>query len=107
MPVLSHKKFYIFVLTSLLVLFGLILLYSDHGLIHLKELRFEKERLKLANEELIEKNRRLLRQIERLKTDPRYIEDEARKKLGLIRPDEKIYRLDEEPDLPALSSSPN
>jgi len=37
--------------------------------------------------------------LERFKKDPDYVEDEARKKLGVIRPGEQIYRLEEEPDL--------
>ena len=38
--------------------------------------------------------------IDRIKNDSRFIQDEARKKLGLIRPDETIYRLKDEPEEP-------
>ncbi len=54
--------------------------------------------LEESNRELAEKNRRLMLQIDQIKKDPRYIEDEARKNLGLVRPDETIYRLKEEPE---------
>ena len=83
---------------ALAVVFGLVLLYNDQGIRRLQELRLEMERLEQDNATLREENRLLMQQIERIKTDPRYIEDEARKKLGLVRPDETIYKLaDEDP----------
>jgi cell division protein FtsB len=95
----AGKKFYLLFLLAVVVVLGLILAYSDHGLMRLRELQQKKQKIEADNEKLREENRRLLHQIERIKTDPRYIEDEARKKLGLIRPDETIYRLKEEPDV--------
>lgn len=67
----------------------------------LKSGELEREIQKLEHEiEVLEDDNRLLRQkLERLQTDPNYIEDEARKKMGLVRPGEVIYRLSEEPDL--------
>ena len=97
---MKGSKIYLIFLAALALLLGLILLYSDNGLMHLHELRLEQERLEQANERLREENRRLLRKLERIKSDPRYIEDEARKKLGLVRPDETIYRLQDEPEGP-------
>ena len=72
---------------------------SADGFVRSGEL--EKELLKLKAEiaELEDANRLLRQKLEHLRTDPGYIEDEARKKLGLIRPGEIIYRLAEEPDL--------
>jgi cell division protein FtsB len=92
------KKFSIFILLFLAALLGLVLIYSDRGLIRLYELRDDKQKIETANDELRETNRRLMARVERIKTDRLYIEDEARKKLGLIRPDETIYRLREEPE---------
>lgn len=67
----------------------------------LKSGELEREIQKIEHEiEVLEDENRLLRQkTERLETDPGYIEDEARKKMGLVRPDEVIYRLSDEPDL--------
>ena len=101
----TGKKFYLLFLLAMVVVLGLILAYSDHGLMRLRELQQKKQAIEMENEKLQEENRRLLQQIERIKTDPRYIEDEARKKLGLIRPDETIYRLKEEPDVSGLDDS--
>jgi cell division protein FtsB len=97
---MKGSKIYVVFLAALALLLGLILVYSDNGLIRLHELRLEQKRLELDNEQLREENRRLLRNLERIKSDPRYIEDEARKKLGLVRPDETIYRLQDEPEGP-------
>ena len=92
----SIRNVSLVVLVGLAMIMGLVLVYSDQGLMRLDELRQEQERLTSENDKLREENRRLIRQIERIKSDPRYIEDEARKKLGLVRPDEEIYRLEEE-----------
>jgi len=72
---------------------------SADGFIRSSEL--EREMLKLRAEiaALEDANRLLTQTIQRLKNDPAYVEDEARKKLGLVRPGEIIYRLAEEPDL--------
>ena len=94
----TWKKTSALLLGALIVCLGLILAYSDQGLMHLFELRQEQAKLQEANEELREENRRLMLKIDRIKKDPRYIEEEARKKLGLIRPDETIYRLKDEPE---------
>lgn len=67
----------------------------------IKSGELEQEIQKLEHEiAVLEDDNRLLRQkLERLQTDPDYVEDEARKKMGLVRPGEVIYRLSEEPDL--------
>lgn len=92
----SWRKSLFLFLSALVVFLGLILVYNDRGLMHLSRLCEEKEKLMWANEDLREENRRLVLKIQRIKKDPHYIEEEARKKLGLVRPDETIFRLKEE-----------
>ena len=36
---------------------------------------------------------RLTAEVERLRTDPEYIEQIAREKLGLVKPGERVYKL--------------
>lgn len=72
---------------------------SADGFVRSGELEKELIRLKAENAELEDANRLLQQKLERLRNDPGYVEDEARKKLGLVRPGEIIYRLAEEPDL--------
>jgi cell division protein FtsB len=59
-----------------------------------KRIMLEEENLRLEEE-----NRQLEARLDRLQNDPGYLEDEARKKLGLVRPDEVIFRLADEPEL--------
>ncbi|MDR1608991.1 MAG: septum formation initiator family protein [Deltaproteobacteria bacterium] len=54
----------------------------------------ERENLRLEDE-----NSQLAARIIRYGQDPVFLEDEARRKLRLVRPGEIIYRLAEEPDL--------
>jgi cell division protein FtsB len=75
------------------------LIFSEEGLVHGSGLTEKKRSLEEENLRLEEENRQLAARIERLRNDPRYLEDEARKKLGLVRPDEIIFRLAEEPVL--------
>ena len=84
-------------LGPLIVVLALILLYSDIGIIHLNKLQQERNELIASNKMLEEENRLLMEKIDRIKNDPQYIEDEARKRLGLVRPDEQIFHVNTEP----------
>ena len=82
------------------ILGGLIYLTaSADGFVRSSELEKELIRLKAEIAELEDANRLLHQKLDSRHSDMGYIEDEARKKLGLIRPGEIIYRLAEEPDL--------
>jgi cell division protein FtsB len=72
---------------------------SEAGLVKSSGLMEKKALLEQENLRLEEENRQLEVRLERIRNDPGYLEDEARKKLGLVRPDEIIYRLAEEPEL--------
>ena len=85
---------------ALAVLGGLAYLtVSADGFIRRSELEREKRKLEAEIEILRDENQSLRQKIEHLRHDPGYVEDEARRKLGLIRPGETVYRLSEEPDL--------
>ncbi len=45
------------------------------------------------NSELAKQNLDLYREIERLKSDPKYLESVARKELGVVGKDELIFKL--------------
>ncbi|MDR1083592.1 MAG: septum formation initiator family protein [Deltaproteobacteria bacterium] len=77
----------------------LYLLVTNDGLYRSSGLKVKKEALEADNLRLEEENRQLMARIERFGQDPVYLEDEARRKLRLVRPGETIYRLAEEPDL--------
>jgi cell division protein FtsB len=77
-----------------LVLFNilLVIIFGDRGLVEVNRLNGERDLLLKENRELTEKNLALRREIERLKTDPAYIEHIARQELGMIGRDEVIVR---------------
>jgi len=70
----------------------LVIVFGDRGLVAVNRLRGERDRLRMDNRDLKEKNFALQREIERLKTDPAYIEHIARQELGMIGRDEVILR---------------
>lgn len=79
------------VMTMFLLL--LFIVFGEKGLTDLHRLKMEKENLSLKNEELIKENLSLCREIERLKNDPGYVENVARKELGVIGKDEVIIKV--------------
>lgn len=98
MPLLKKRRSVLFLLFFLAVAFTLTLLYSNQGFFHLKRLEAEKTKLESANHDIKQENKLLLEKIDRIKNDPQYIEDLARKKLGLVKPNEMIYRLEKDPE---------
>ena len=83
------------------VIVGMIVLlfiavFGDNGAADLSVLRQEKRLIMQKNERLDAENRDLLRQIDRLKeNDLGFIENIARRELGMVREDEVILKLPE------------
>jgi cell division protein FtsB len=67
--------------------------YQEVGRIRL--LAQKRETLILLNQKLNMKNEEMFREISRLKHDPIYLEEVARREFGLVKPDEIIFFLDE------------
>lgn len=61
----------------------------------MKNLAQKRQALIFFNKELNQKNEEMYREISRLKDDPIYLEEIARKEFGLVKPDEIIFFLDE------------
>ncbi len=68
------------------------IIVSEHGLVDLVFLKQEREKLVKKNERLNQKNLSISIEIDRLKHDPEYIENVARKELGMIGEDEVILK---------------
>ncbi|MDR1395061.1 MAG: septum formation initiator family protein [Deltaproteobacteria bacterium] len=84
----------------LAVLFIILSIFATHdGLYRSSGLKIKKADLESENLRLEEENRQLESRLERFGQDPGFLEDEARRKLRLVRSGEVIYRLAEEPDL--------
>lgn len=93
-----RKKYFIFLIFSFIsIVFSL---WFSSGWKRLKELynmdRNAKKYMAIINE-LQEENRILAAEIRRLKKNSQYLESTARKKLGLVKENEIIYRLKEDP----------
>jgi cell division protein FtsB len=77
------------------VLFYLLIsiIFGENGFADLKRLKTERDVLLKTNNELIQENLSLCREIERLKNDPEYVENVARKELGVIGKDEVVVKV--------------
>jgi len=75
----------------------LFIVFGENGLTDLYKLKMEKDNLSKKNDELKKENISFYREIERLKNDPRYVEDVARKELGVIGKDEMIIKVKPKP----------
>ena len=76
-----------------LVLFAVNAVYGDHGLMHLLRLQTAQQELEHRAFELQQHNEHLRQQAQRLQSDDRYIEKQARERLGLVKKGELIYRV--------------
>jgi cell division protein FtsB len=73
--------------------------FGENSLTDLNKLKMEKDNLSKKNDELKKENLSLYREIERLKNDPIYVEDVARKELGVIGKDEMIIKVKPKPSV--------
>jgi cell division protein FtsB len=79
------------VVSIFLLLFFVV--FGENGSIDLNRLKVEKDRLLQKNTELKQENISLYREIDRLKNDPKYLENVARQELGVIGKDEVIIKV--------------
>lgn len=68
--------------------------FGDKGVLHLFRLQEELARIKESNLKMEEENRRLKEEVRRLQVEKRYIEEIARKELGMVKEGEIIYQFD-------------
>ncbi len=87
------KRFLIVILVFFLVL-GVLSFFGEKGILHLLRLEKELARIKESNKKIEEENERLKEEVKRLKTDKRYIEEIARRELGMVKEGEIIYQFE-------------
>jgi cell division protein FtsB len=95
----SKKKIAIVLAIMTMCLMLLFIVFGENGLTDLYKLKMEKDNLLKKNDELKKENLSLYREIERLKNDPGYVEDVARKELGVIGKDEVIIKIKPKPSV--------
>ena len=91
---MSFKKNIMLVLAIMtMFLMLLFMVFGENSLTDLYQLKIKKDSLSKNNDALKKENLSLYREIERLKNDPEYVEDVARKELGVIGKDEVIIKV--------------
>ncbi len=70
----------------------LVVILGDKGWLELRRLQHARQSLIKGNTLLTVENSKMYEKIDRLKDDPAYIEDIARRKLGMIRSNELIFK---------------
>jgi cell division protein FtsB len=88
------RKLGVFLSIAGVLLFSLLffIIFGEHGLIQLNTLKNERDQLAEKSEQLTRKNLSLSVEIDRLKHDPKYIENVARQELGMVGEDELILK---------------
>ena len=76
----------------LLVSLLFFIIFGEHGYVDLTVLKTERDQLIEKNELLTHENISLSIEIDRLKNDPKYIENIARQELGMVAEDELILK---------------
>lgn len=88
----KRQRILISIAAVLLVSLFFFTIFSEHGLMDLNLLKKEKNTLVEKNEQLARENLSLSVEIDRLENDPKYIENVARRELGMIGKDELILK---------------
>lgn len=80
--------------------FLLVVLFDDNGLLEVRRLQQAHLDLHKGNAQLTKENLQMYRGVDRLQNDPHFIENIARHELGMIRPDELIFKFKTAVDQP-------
>ncbi len=91
------KKRLLFFILSFFLILGFLTFFGDKGILHLLRLQKELSRIKEVNSKIEEENRKLKEEVRRLQDEKRYIEEIARKELGMVKEGEVIYQFESSP----------
>ncbi len=82
----------------LLTMFNLLLVivFGEKGLVDVTLLQAELQQIEQQNENLNRENVTLYREIDRLKNDPAFVENIARKELGMVGREEVVFKIKKE-----------
>ena len=88
----SNKKILMTVIGMFLFVFSILVVFQKDGLIDLNKKHTQLAEAIKDNDQLKEENKDLFNEVNRLKRDQNYIEQVARKELGMIKSDEYIVK---------------
>ena len=86
------QSIFLSVTVVLLVSLLFFIIFGEHGFLDLNILKKGRDQLAGKNEQLSHQNLSLSVEIDRLKHDPKYIENIARQELGMVAEDELILK---------------
>ncbi len=89
------KRFFLLAIGIVLTIIIIFTIVGEKGLVDVIRLKKEKERIVLKKKVLEAENMELSRRVELLKEDTSYIEEVARRELGMIGKDETLYIIEE------------
>jgi cell division protein FtsB len=90
--VTQRRKITLAIVFSAMLVLLLVVVFGDNGWVELKRLQKTHMALVEGNARLTRENSRMYDIIGRLQNDPDYIENIARQELGMVRPDEVIFK---------------
>jgi cell division protein FtsB len=90
---MKKKRILLFILFLFLIL-GFLTFFGDKGILHLLRLQKELARIKELNIKMEVENLKLKEEVRRLQHEKRYIEEIARRELGMVKEGEIIYQFD-------------
>jgi cell division protein FtsL len=88
------KKPLLLLIVSFILILGFLISFGERGIIQRLRLQKELGRLKETNTKMAEENQKLKEEVRRLQTEKKYIEEIARKELGMVKQGEIIYQFD-------------
>jgi len=87
------RRYSVFLITAISGIF-LFALLGSRGLMQVYHLKLERDRIQRSNAQLIEENKKLAEQIERLRNNREEVEKIAREELKLVRKGEIVYQFE-------------
>ena len=91
----SERRQLLYIGVFLVVLILLwVLIAPKKSALHLVKAKQELEAIQAENKRLEEENEVLREEIDRLKHDPTYLEEKARKEYGLLKKNEMLYKFE-------------
>ncbi len=99
------KRWAAFVIGGMILIALLFTLFGEMGIISTLNLYGKEKQLAAENRRLREENEALRQEVEKLKSNPSYIEEIARRELGLMGKKEIVIPLDRKPDAATPPSS--
>ena len=91
----AEKKQFLYIGLFLLVLVLLwVLIAPKKSTLHLIRAKQELDAIQAENKRLEDENALLRKEIDKLKHDPAYLEEKARKDYGLLKKNEMLYKFD-------------